>query len=195
MNITQTQSTDTLTNFTSGTATTTVNLTTDSATSYKVTLNVFSRDAVTYNGTVNSTTALGPIGFDCYDVITAASSANFTNNITFGQSSGSSLPSWLAFDITTTNVSISNPSEISNDTYTITNTYSGSLVGSFTLNTNAIISLAEEIIINTTDTSNSTVSNSTTVSNTTTNNENNEDKDHCLNAPSDVVCGVYIALI
>ena len=143
-----------------------------------MTLNVFSSSVETYNGTVNSTTALGPIGFDCYEVVTAASTANFTNNITFAQSSGSSLPSWLTFDTSTANVSISNPSAVSNDTYTITNTYTGVLGSTFTLQTNAIISLAEEV-----------------VTNTTSNNENNSDDDHCMNASSGGLCIFYIVLI
>ena len=143
-----------------------------------MTVNVFSSSVETFNGTVNSTTALGPIGFDCYEVVTAASTANFTNNITFAQSSGSSLPSWLTFDTSTANVSISNPSAVSNDTYTITNTYTGVLGSTFTLQTNAIISLAEEV-----------------VTNTTSNNENNSDDDHCMNASSEGLCIFYIVLI
>ena len=139
-----------------------------------MTLNVFSSSVETYNGTVNSTTALGPIGFDCYEVVTAASTANFTNNITFAQSSGSSLPSWLTFDTSTANVSISNPSAVSNDTYTITNTYTGVLGSTFTLQTNAIISLAEGVV---------------------SNNENNSDDDHCMSASSEGLCIFYIVLI
>ena len=152
-----------------------------------MTLNVFSSSVETYNGTVNSTTALGPIGFDCYEVVTAASTANFTNNITFAQSSGSSLPSWLTFDTSTANVSISNPSAVSNDTYTITNTYTGVLGSTFTLQNNAIISLAEEVVTNTTTNETNT--------NTTSNNENNSDDDHCMNASSEGLCIFYIVLI
>ena len=105
-------------------------LTLDSLTnsSYTVTVNIFSENVETYNGTVNSTTALGPIGFDCYDTVTAATTVDFTTNqITFAQSNGSSLPSWLTFDTSTANVSISTPSEIYNGTYTLTNTYTGVL--------------------------------------------------------------------
>ena len=148
-------------------------MTTDSATSYKVTLNVHSANVETYNGTVNTTTTLGPIGFNCYDVVTAASSADFTNNITFAQSNGSSLPSWLTFDNTTANVSISNPSEVSSDTYTITNTYTGSLGTTFTLNKNVTISIVGD----------------------TTTPENNEDDNHCLNASSEGFCAFFVILI
>ena len=161
-----------------------------------MTLNVFSSSVETYNGTVNTTTALGPIGFDCYEVVTAASTANFTNNITFAQSSGSSLPSWLTFDTSTANVSISNPSAVSNDTYTITNTYTGVLRSTFTLETNAIISLAEEVVTNTTtNTTNTTDTTDTTNRNTTSNNENNSDDDHCMSASSEELCILYIVLI
>ena len=148
-------------------------MTTDSTTSYKVTLNVHSANVETYNGTVNSTTSLGPIGFDCYDVITSASSANFTNNITFAQSNGSSLPSWLTFDNTTANVSISNSSAASSATYTITNTYTGSLGTTFTLNKNVTISIVGD----------------------TTTPENNEDDNHCLNASSEGFCAFFVILI
>ena len=163
-------------------------MTTDSATSYRVTLNVHSANVETYNGTVNNATSFGPIGFDCYDVITSASSANFTNNITFAQSNGSSLPSWLTFDNTTANVSISSPSAVSSDTYTITNTYTGSLGVTFTLTTNATISIVEDT------TTNNTVNNTT--NNTTAPDENNnEDDNHCLNASSEGLCAFFVILI
>ena len=155
-------------------------LTLDSLTnsSYTVTVNIFSENVETYNGTVNSTTALGPIGFDCYDTVTAATTVNFTTNqITFTESNGSSLPSWLTFDTSTANVSISTPSEIYNGTYTQTNTYTGVLGNTFTLQNNAIISLSEEVV------------------NSTTNNENKDDDGHCLNASSKGLCAFFIFLI
>ena len=152
-----------------------------------------SANVETYNGTVNTTTTLGPIGFNCYDVVTAASSADFTNNITFAQSNGSSLPSWLTFDNTTANVSISNPSEVSSDTYTITNTYTGSLGVTFTLTTNATISIVEDTTTNnTTTTTNTTATNNTT---TTPDENSNEDDDHCLNASSEGFCALFVILI
>ena len=196
----QTRITENLTDVSSSSTSNNAYILTDTTNSYKATLNIFSSSVETYNTTVNSTASLGPIGFDCYDVIATASSANFNNRLSFVQSSGSALPNWLTFDRSTANVSISSPSEVSNNTYTITNTYSGSIVSSFSLETNAVISVIEEVVINTTDqssstnTSSSTTSNSTTNS-TTSNNENIEDVGHCLNAPSDAVCGVYIALI
>ena len=127
------------------TNTTNSNLVYDTSKTYKVTANVFSMNVETYNGTANDTTALGPIGFDCYEVVTAASNANFNNSITFEQYNGSSTPSWMAFDTTTANISISNTSEISSDTYKITNSYTGVINASFTLETTAIISLAEYV--------------------------------------------------
>ena len=90
-------------------------------------------------------------------------------------------------------MSISIPSEVSSDTYTITNTYTGSLGGTFTLETNAIISIAEEVT-----TTNSTANTTTTsTANTTTpTNENNDDcEKHCLNASSSAQCGVYMSLV
>ena len=182
--ITKVENSETWTNNISQIRAASSSLNNDAAKSYKVTVNIFSTDVQTFNGTVNSTTALGPIGFDCYDTITPASSADFTvNQLTFAQSGGSSLPSWLTFDNATANVSISNPSEVSNDTYTITNTYTGVLGSTFTLQNNAIISLAEEVVTN------------TTTNTTTTNNENNDDDDYCLNASSKGLCGFFIFLI
>ena len=187
--ITGAASTDTLSDISGSLTPAAINMTTDSATSYKVTLNVHSANVETYNGTVNNATSFGPIGFDCYDVVTTASSANFTNNITFAQSNGSSLPSWLTFDNTTANVSISSPSAVSSDTYTITNTYTGSLGVTFTLTTNATISIVEEI------TTNNTVNNTTNNTTTTPDENNNKDDDHCLNASSEGLCAFFVILI
>ena len=182
--ITKVENSETWTNNISQITASSSSLNNDAAKSYKVTVNIFSTDVQTFSGTVNSTTALGPIGFDCYDTITPASNADFTaNQLTFAQSGGSSLPSWLTFDNATANVSISNPSEVSNDTYTITNMYTGVLGSTFTLQNNAIISLAEEVVTN------------TTTNTTTTNNENNDDDDYCLNASSKGLCGFFIFLI
>ena len=59
-------------------------------------------------------------------------------------------------------MSISSPSEVSSDTYTITNTYTGALGNTFTLETDAIISLAEEVVDDTdTTTDTDTETNST----------------------------------
>ena len=53
-----------LSDYTSNVTPTTPTISTDSTLSYRVTLNDFSSSVETYNGIVNSTTALGPIGFD-----------------------------------------------------------------------------------------------------------------------------------
>lgn len=108
---------------------------------YKVTVNVFSDNLETYNGTVNDTRIIGPLKFDCYEVITEASSANFTNRLTFGKSDESEIANWMAFNSTTSNVSISVPSEISAENYTLKNTYTGVIVSSFTLGTNLTINI------------------------------------------------------
>ena len=177
-NITKSLSTETLSDVSGNVNLNSLTLNSLTNSSYTVTVNIFSENVETYNGTVNSTTALGPIGFDCYDTVTAATTVDFTTNqITFDESNGSSLPSWLTFDTSTANVSISNPSEIYNGTYTLTNTYTGVLGNTFTLQNNAIISLSEEVV------------------NSTTNNENKDDDDHCLNASSKGLCAFFIFLI
>ena len=146
-----------------------ITLTTDSATSYKVTVNVHSGNVETYNATANSASTIGPLSFDCYEVVTSASDANFSNQLTFVESTGSSLPSWLTFNASTASVSISNPSAASSDTYNITNTYTGSLGNTFALNTSLTINIVE----------------GTTTS----------DDDHCLNASSEGFCALFAILI
>ena len=147
-------------------------LNTDSDNSYKVTANVFSSDSQNYSGTVNETATLGPILYDCYEVVTSATNANLTNQVTFTKSDGQTTPNWMTFDTGTANVSISTPSEVSSDTYTISNSYaSGVLVSSFTLDTNVNISITAQT------------------------NNTNDDDDYCLNASSKAVCGIFIALI
>ena len=168
-NYTKETYTDTLTtgSETAQTITVTVNnatLTSDSDKSYKVNVNIFSDSMETYNGTVNDTTSFGPLQFDCYDVVTAATNTNFTNQLTFATKDGSSMVSWISFDSTAGNVSISIPSETSSDNFTITNTYTGVLGNNFTLATDLTINIVEAQVV-------------TNNSNTNTNTNNNEDDD------------------
>ena len=145
-----------------------ITLYTDSDKTYKATLNIFSTNVETYTGTVNTSTSVGPIGFDCYDVSTSASNANFSNQLTFVQSNGSSFPNWMTFDSTTASVTLSIPNEESSDTYTITNSYTGVLGSTFTLTTNATISIT---------------------------NATNSDDDYCLKASSEGMCAFFVILI
>ena len=138
-------------------------LDTDTDKSYKVNVNIFSDSMETYNGTVNDTTPIGPLKFDCYDVVTATN-ANFTNQLTFATKDGSSMASWMSFDSAAGNVSISIPSEVSSDNFTITNTYTGVLGNNFTLATDLTINIVEAQVV-------------PNNSNTNTNTNTNED-DH-----------------
>ena len=137
-------------------------LDTDTDKSCKVNVNIFSDSMETYNGTVNDTTSIGPLKFDCYDVVTAATNANFTNQLTFATKNGSSMASWMSFDSSAGNVSISIPSEISSDNFTITNTYTGVLGNNFTLATDLTINIVEAQVV---------PNNSNTNTNTNTNDD------------------------
>ena len=150
------------------------NLTKDTAKSYEVTVNIFSENVEVYNHTVNTSATIGPLNFDCYSVTTAASDSNFNNTLTFSQAEGQSLPSWLTFNSTTANASISDPTALNSDSYTIANTYLG-VTGNFVLNTNLTINVIEET--------------------STTNNNTNNDEDHCLGTSSEALCGVLVAVI
>ena len=150
------------------------NLTKDTQKSYEVTVNIFSQDVEVYNHTVNTSATIGPLNFDCYSVTTAASDSNFNNTLTFSQAEGQSLPSWLTFNSTTANASISDPTALSSDSYTIANSYVG-VVANFTLNTNLTINIIEET--------------------STTNNNTNNDEDHCLGTSSEALCGVLVTVI
>ena len=147
----------------------------DSDKTYNVTLNIFSTNVETYTRTVDTSTSVGPIEFDCYEVSTSARDANFSNQLTFAQSNGSSLPNWMTFDSTTASVSLSIPNEESSDTYTITNSYTGVFGSTFTLTTNATISL--------------------TSATTSLTNGTNSDDDYCLNASSEGLCAFFVILI
>ena len=154
---------------TAATLTVTVNdatLNTNSDKSYKVNANVFSQNTETYTGTVNTTASIGPVQYDCYEVVASSTSSNFTNQLTLLKSDGSALPNWMTFDSTSGIVSTSVPSEISSDTYKINNLYTGELGNSFTLSTNLTIRIVEA-----------------------------EDKDYCFDASSKFMCGFFISLI
>ena len=150
------------------------NLTKDTQKSYEVTVNIFSENVEVYNHTVNTSATIGPLNFDCYSVTTAASDSNFNNTLTFSQAEGQSLPSWLTFNSTTANASISDPTTLNSDSYTIANSYVG-VVANFTLNTNLTINVIEET--------------------STTNNNTNNDEDHCLGTSSEALCGVLVTVI
>ena len=148
----------------------------DADKSYDVTANVFSASVETYNASVGTSSTIGPLNFDCYTVNTAATVTNFNNSLTLNQSDGQSLPSWLSFDATSVNIAVSSPTSAGSDNYKIANNYTG-VLGSFTLDTELTISV---------------VGGST---NNNTNNNSNNDEDHCLNASSEALCGVYVAII
>ena len=158
-------------------------LNTDADKSYEVTANIFSESVDLYNVSVNTASTVGPLNFDCYTINTDASDANFTNSLTFSQSEGQSLPSWLTFDASTTNVSVSNPSTGGSDNYNITNSYTG-VLGNFTLDRILTISVIDD-----------STNNNTNNNNTNNNTNTNDDEDHCLNASSEALCGVLVAVI
>ena len=153
------------------------NLTKDTQKSYEVTVNIFSQNVEVYNHTVNTSATIGPLHFDCYSVTTAATHTNFLNYLAFSQAEGQSLPSWLTFNPTTANASISDPTTLNSDSYTIANTCLG-VTENFVLNTNLTIDIIEE----------------TSNSNNTNNNTKN-DEDHCLGASSEALCGVLVTVI
>ena len=150
-----------------------LNLTIDADKSYDVTVNIFSESIEVYNASVNTNSTIGPLVFDCYTANTAGTTANFTNSLSFSQSEGQSLPSWLTFDATTGNASVSNPSTLGSDNYKISNSNSG-VLGNFTFDTILTISI---------------------VDGSTNNTNNNDDEDHCLNTSSEALCGVIVAII
>ena len=149
---------------------TTPNIETDTDKTYKVTANVYSNQIVTYNETVNTTAIFGPIGFDWYEVVTSATSTNFTNDVSFNHSEGLNIPSWVFFNPSTPLVLVSNTSEASVNTYSVTNGYTG-VFENITFTTNFTINITE---VSTAE---------------------NKNDDYCLNASSKAVCGIYIGLI
>ena len=141
---------------------------TDTARSYKVTANIHSTSTATYNATVNTTTTLGPIGFDCYTMNVNATNANFTNSISFSHSEGLDIPGWVYFNPSDSEVLVFNNTEVSSNVYTITNSLTG-VFDNITYATNFTINIVED---------------------STTN-----DDEYCLNESSKALCGLYIGLI
>ena len=148
---------------------------------YNVTANIFSSSVESYSGS----TSVGPLQFDCYDVVTSANNANFTNQLTLTQSDGSALPGWMTFDPSTAMITVSNTSDIAATTYILTNTYTG-LLSNISYAANVSITFTEEVV-NNTNTNNTNANN--------TNNENKDDDDYCLSASSKATCGIFIGLI
>ena len=104
-------------------------------------------------------------------MVTSPNNGSFSNNLTFAQYQSNALPSWLSFDSSSANITSTNPSTSSSDTYTITNTYTGVTGSSFALTTDLNIS----------------VTGSST-------NSSNDDK-HCFGLSSGAECGLVIFAI
>ena len=181
------------------------NLTNDSTLTYKGTINIFSTNVETYNAEANTTSTVGPLGFDCYGLTTSPTEGNFTSQLTFAPVIALSQPSWLTFDTTTANFTAISPDTITSNTYTITSTHTGIFNSTITFSTIVNISIIEPLPDNTTTSNNSTTTNnnstntsnnSTQTNNSTTGNSKNKNTDkHCLNASSEVLCGVFKTLI
>ena len=142
-------------------------LSTDSDKSYKVTANIHSSSSQVFSAEANATASIGPVIFDCYDVVSDATNADFNSQLTIAQSEGGSAPNWLSIDSASANISVSNAPSVRSDNYTVTNTYTGVFSGSFTFDTNVTVSITPSSVTNT------TTGNTTDPS--TTNNEKDND--------------------
>ena len=77
-------------------------------------------------------------------ITTPSSGSNFTTNLTFTQFESNPLPNWLSFNTSTANITSTNPTNLTSDTYTITNTYTGITGSSITLTTNVSVTVTED---------------------------------------------------
>ena len=141
---------------------------------------------------MNTTSTIGPVKFDCYDMTTTPNNGSFSNNLTFAQNQSNSLPSWLSFDSSTSTITSTNPDTASSDTYTITNTYTGVFGTSIALTTNLKITVAG---LTSTNNTNSTNTNSTNTNSTNTSSDSKNDDNYCLDTSSEAVCGIVVTVI
>ena len=124
-------------------------------------------------------------------MITTPNNGSFINNLSLAESQSNALPSWMSFNSSTAEITITDPDTVSSDLYTITNTFTSVFGSSFTLTNDLNITVIEVTVPNNT-VPNNTVPNNTVSNNT---NSNSEDDDYCFDTSSEIVCGIIITII